>query len=314
MREIGEDGALRVGLVMSFDGEEKQWSCERSARSIRNCGLRSSGRSPNRIDCSVDPLQKFRLVVQKFEQEVMDFLKNLDKYTALGAKLCRDVIEGGKDAPVITSYDRGRCLLMASETIPPPHHHQDADEVQIGSHAFTFDHVYSGTSSSSYRIFEDCISPLVDAFFNGYNATVLAYGQNANAAFCLAINAIGVKSTLIIMEAIPFLVLAHLDAICTWYDPTLKAVVVTCTEELAYQQAKEADNLLQKGVYLGTRDNAHRMGCELCLCLCAGDEHQNPQAGMEIINRSMAIKDHVDGAPEESDFELRTDPLNVAHW
>ncbi|KAK9087196.1 hypothetical protein Syun_029590 [Stephania yunnanensis] len=32
-------------------------------------------------------------------QEVMDFLKNLDKYTALGAKLCRDVIERGKDAP-----------------------------------------------------------------------------------------------------------------------------------------------------------------------------------------------------------------------
>ncbi|KAK9160626.1 hypothetical protein Syun_006967 [Stephania yunnanensis] len=133
---------------------------------------------------------------------------------------------------------------MASETIPPPHHHQDADEVQIGSHAFTFDHVYSGTSSSSYRIFEDCISPLVDAFFGGYNATVLAYGQNVNAAFCLAINAIEVKSTLIIMEVIPFLVLA---------------------------------------------------------------------AEMEIIDRSVAIKDHVEGAPEESDFELRTDHLNAAH-
>ncbi|KAK9165664.1 hypothetical protein Scep_000855 [Stephania cephalantha] len=53
-------------------------------------------------------------------------------------------------------------------------------QVQIGSHAFTFDHVYSGTSSSSYRIFEDCISPLVDAFFGGYNATVLAYGQTGS--------------------------------------------------------------------------------------------------------------------------------------
>ncbi|KAK9164017.1 hypothetical protein Syun_004919 [Stephania yunnanensis] len=53
-------------------------------------------------------------------------------------------------------------------------------QVQIGSHAFTFDHVYSGTSSSSYRIFEDCISPLVDAFFSGYNATVLAYGQTGS--------------------------------------------------------------------------------------------------------------------------------------
>ncbi|KAK9163607.1 hypothetical protein Syun_004509 [Stephania yunnanensis] len=38
-------------------------------------------------------------------------------------------------------------------------------QVQIRSHAFTFDHVCSGTSSSSYRIFEDCVSPLVDAFF-----------------------------------------------------------------------------------------------------------------------------------------------------
>ncbi|KAK9134877.1 hypothetical protein Syun_014207 [Stephania yunnanensis] len=55
-------------------------------------------------------------------------------------------------------------------------------QVQIGSHAFTFDHVYSGTSSSSYRIFEDCISPLVDAFFSGDNAIVLAYGQVK--AFC----------------------------------------------------------------------------------------------------------------------------------
>ncbi|KAK9162322.1 hypothetical protein Syun_003224 [Stephania yunnanensis] len=35
---------------------------ERPARSIRTCGLRSSGRSPNRIDCSMDPLQKFNFV------------------------------------------------------------------------------------------------------------------------------------------------------------------------------------------------------------------------------------------------------------
>ncbi|KAK9169134.1 hypothetical protein Syun_001274 [Stephania yunnanensis] len=37
-----------------------------------------------------------------------------------------------------------------------------------------------GTSSSSYRIFEDCISPLVDAFFSGDNATVMAYGQTGS--------------------------------------------------------------------------------------------------------------------------------------
>ncbi|KAK9151068.1 hypothetical protein Syun_009377 [Stephania yunnanensis] len=51
----------------------------------------------------------------------------------------------------------------------------------------------------------------------------------------------------------------------TKYDPTLKTVVVTCTEELAYQQAKEADNLLQKGVYLGNSSNPSTQ--VLCLCL-----------------------------------------------
>ncbi|GAB2273924.1 hypothetical protein Dimus_008696 [Dionaea muscipula] len=35
------------------------------------------------------------------------------------------------------------------------------------------------------------------------------------------------------------------------YDPVLEAVV-TFTEELAYKQAKEADDLLSQGVYLGT--------------------------------------------------------------
>lgn len=37
----------------------------------------------------------------------------------------------------------------------------------------------------------------------------------------------------------------------TRYNHVLEAVV-TYTEELAYKQAKEADNLLAQGVYLGT--------------------------------------------------------------
>ena len=40
-------------------------------------------------------------------------------------------------------------------------------------------------------------------------------------------------------------------AVCARYNPVLQAVV-TVTEELAYQQAKEADHLLSNGVYLGT--------------------------------------------------------------
>ncbi|XP_042498048.1 kinesin-like protein KIN-4C isoform X2 [Macadamia integrifolia] len=53
-------------------------------------------------------------------------------------------------------------------------------QVQIGSHVFTFDHVYGGTGSPSSAIFDECVAPLVDAFLNGYNATVLAYGQTGS--------------------------------------------------------------------------------------------------------------------------------------
>ncbi|KAK9135177.1 hypothetical protein Syun_014507 [Stephania yunnanensis] len=72
--EIGEDGALRVGLVMSFDGEEKQWSCER--RHIGRFELvvfAPLGRSPNRIDCSSGSSAKIRLVVQNLNKNI-DFV------------------------------------------------------------------------------------------------------------------------------------------------------------------------------------------------------------------------------------------------
>lgn len=49
--------------------------------------------------------------------------------------------------------------------------------MQIGSHAFTFDYVYGSVGLPSSRIFDDCVAPLVDALFHGYNGTVLAYGQ-----------------------------------------------------------------------------------------------------------------------------------------
>ncbi|KAF4360112.1 hypothetical protein F8388_015981 [Cannabis sativa] len=52
-------------------------------------------------------------------------------------------------------------------------------QVQIGSHSFTYDYVYGGTGSPS-TIYEDCVAPLVDALFHGYNATVLAYGQTGS--------------------------------------------------------------------------------------------------------------------------------------
>ncbi|CAK9135352.1 unnamed protein product [Ilex paraguariensis] len=53
-------------------------------------------------------------------------------------------------------------------------------QVQLGTHSFTFDHVYGSTGSASSAMFEECVAPLVDGLFQGYNATVLAYGQTGS--------------------------------------------------------------------------------------------------------------------------------------
>ncbi|KAL1216345.1 Kinesin-like protein KIN-4B [Cardamine amara subsp. amara] len=53
-------------------------------------------------------------------------------------------------------------------------------QVQMGTHSFTFDHVYGSNGSSSSLMFEECVAPLVDGLFHGYNATVLAYGQTGS--------------------------------------------------------------------------------------------------------------------------------------
>ncbi|XP_012450635.1 kinesin-like protein KIN-4A [Gossypium raimondii] len=54
-------------------------------------------------------------------------------------------------------------------------------QVQIGTHSFTFDHVYGSTMGSpASSMFDECIVPLVNGLFQGYNATVLAYGQTGS--------------------------------------------------------------------------------------------------------------------------------------
>ncbi|KAF3656305.1 Kinesin-like protein BC2 [Capsicum annuum] len=53
-------------------------------------------------------------------------------------------------------------------------------QVQIGTHSFTFDHVYGSTASPSAAMYQECVAPLVDGLFQGYNATVLAYGQTGS--------------------------------------------------------------------------------------------------------------------------------------
>ncbi|KAF5739785.1 chromosome-associated kinesin KIF4 isoform X3 [Tripterygium wilfordii] len=53
-------------------------------------------------------------------------------------------------------------------------------QVQIGSHSFTYDYVYGSKGSPSSTVYDECVAPLVDAIFHGYNATVLAYGQTGS--------------------------------------------------------------------------------------------------------------------------------------
>jgi hypothetical protein len=45
-----------------------------------------------------------------------------------------------------------------------------------GNRSFTYDYVYD-VDSHQQGVFEEAVRPLVKNFFEGYNATVLAYGQ-----------------------------------------------------------------------------------------------------------------------------------------
>ncbi|VFQ74221.1 unnamed protein product [Cuscuta campestris] len=53
-------------------------------------------------------------------------------------------------------------------------------QVQIGSHAFTFDYLFGGAGCPASRIFDECVATLVESLFQGYNGTVLAYGQTGS--------------------------------------------------------------------------------------------------------------------------------------
>ncbi|KAK7331036.1 hypothetical protein VNO77_25245 [Canavalia gladiata] len=75
--------------------------------------------------------------------------------------------------PLIPDERQQGCIQCVSVTPGKP-------QVQIGSHSFTFDHVYGNGGSPSADMFEECVAPLVDGLFQGYNATVLAYGQTGS--------------------------------------------------------------------------------------------------------------------------------------
>ena len=54
-------------------------------------------------------------------------------------------------------------------------------EVITGPHSFGYDHVFGGgLGKRSDLLYDECVAPLVDGLFGGYNATVFAYGQTGS--------------------------------------------------------------------------------------------------------------------------------------
>jgi hypothetical protein len=53
-------------------------------------------------------------------------------------------------------------------------------QVQCGSNSFTYDAVFGGSGLPHGQLYEDCVLPLVQGLFKGYNATVFAYGQTGS--------------------------------------------------------------------------------------------------------------------------------------
>ena len=50
----------------------------------------------------------------------------------------------------------------------------------MGQHTFTYDAVFGSGGLPSNTLYQQCVSPLVEGLFKGYNATVFAYGQTGS--------------------------------------------------------------------------------------------------------------------------------------
>ncbi|PKI73113.1 hypothetical protein CRG98_006521 [Punica granatum] len=85
-------------------------------------------------------------------------------------------------------------------------------QVQIGSHVFTYDYVYGNKGSPSSSIFDDCVAPLVEALFHGYNATVLAYGQTGSGkTYTMGTNYNGEESSGRIIPKVMEMIFRHVE-------------------------------------------------------------------------------------------------------
>lgn len=61
--------------------------------------------------------------------------------------------------------DNIQCIRIAGES-----------QIVAGESVFTFDHTF-GVDDQQVTIFETCVVDLVNSAFEGFNATILAYGQ-----------------------------------------------------------------------------------------------------------------------------------------
>lgn len=84
--------------------------------------------------------------------------------------------------------------LVSAELIHNPHKcvwidPSEPTQMRVGKNlSFTFD-VVLDESSNQNDVYESCVSNLVDKFTEGYNATILAYGQTVCfILFCLTAN------------------------------------------------------------------------------------------------------------------------------
>ncbi|KAL0366220.1 UNVERIFIED_CONTAM: Kinesin-like protein KIN-4A [Sesamum radiatum] len=97
-----------------------------------------------------------------------------------GCKDCVTVVPGKPQQSGVGLFEyseKKKCILAFALLCK---HNGFLGTVQIGTHSFTFDHVYGSSGSPSTAMYEECVAPLVDGLFQGYNATVLAYGQTGS--------------------------------------------------------------------------------------------------------------------------------------
>eukprot|EP00775_Hariotina_reticulata_P005026 gene5026-5268_t len=75
--------------------------------------------------------------------------------------------------PLVESEQAKGCQEILDVVLPA--------QVVCGHHTFTYDNVYgSGGAYDAANLYPDCVQPLVDGLFKGYNATVFAYGQTGS--------------------------------------------------------------------------------------------------------------------------------------